>query len=164
MAFAEELNVGGFRGSVRNLASGPVDDLTMNVYGGLGGHGLSMDMDANPLIYSAEALESHLQRYLYLLDSLAEAMKERPYPVRLLLGAGELERSHVTGNSISASELAKRLAVLSEYGMYAEFKEFEGEGHLSVLPVLISKALRFALHPEHEGDDHQWKAQVLEGK
>lgn len=78
MPFAEELNVGGFRGSVRNLASGPVDDLTMNVYGGLGGHGLRIDMDANPLIYSAGELESHLQRYLYLLDSLAEAEPNDP--------------------------------------------------------------------------------------
>lgn len=78
MPFAEELNVGGFRGSVRNLASGPVDDLTMNVYGGLGGHGLRIDMDANPQIYGADELESHLQRYLYLLDSLAEAEPNDP--------------------------------------------------------------------------------------
>ncbi|WP_339291242.1 amino acid adenylation domain-containing protein [Paenibacillus sp. FSL W8-0187] len=76
MPFASELNFGGFGGSVRNLASGPVDDLTLNVYGSLdssNGNGLRVDMDANPLIYTLEELESHLQRYLYLLDNLAEA-------------------------------------------------------------------------------------------
>ncbi|MGG4103276.1 amino acid adenylation domain-containing protein [Paenibacillus lautus] len=76
MPFASELNFGGFGGSVRNLASGPVDDLTLNVYGSLDssdGNGLRVDMGANPLIYNLEELESHLQRYLYLLDNLAEA-------------------------------------------------------------------------------------------
>ncbi|MFB4329464.1 alpha/beta hydrolase [Paenibacillus sp. CR_12] len=97
--------------------------------------------------WNSECLRELEQRY-------ADQVKEQPYPVRLLLGAGELERPHVTGNCIRASELAERLAVLSEYGIHAEFKEFEGEGHLSVLPVLISRALRFALYPEHEGDDH----------
>lgn len=97
--------------------------------------------------WNSECLRELEQRY-------ADQVKEQPYPVRLLLGAGELERPHVTGNCIRSSELAERLAVLSEYGMHAEFKEFEGEGHLSVLPVLISRALRFALHPEHEGGDH----------
>lgn len=89
------------------------------------------------------------QEYLQELEQrFVERVKEEPYPVRLLLGAGEFERSHVTGNCISASQLAERLALQSGYGMHAEFKEFEGEGHLSVLPVLISRALRFALHPQ----------------
>lgn len=73
MPFTTELNFGGFGGSVRNLASGPVDDLTLNVYGSSDGNGLRVDMDANPLIYNLEELGSHLHRYLYLLDSLAEA-------------------------------------------------------------------------------------------
>ncbi|WP_127591482.1 alpha/beta hydrolase [Paenibacillus lautus] len=89
------------------------------------------------------------QEYLQELEQrFVERVKEEPYPVRLLLGAGEFERSHVTGNCISASQLAERLALQSGYGMHAEFKEFEGEGHLSVLPVLISRALWFALHPQ----------------
>lgn len=89
------------------------------------------------------------QEYLQELEQrFVERVKEEPYPVRLLLGAGEFERSHVTGNCISASQLAERLALQSGYGMHAEFKEFEGEGHLSVLPVLISRSLRFALHPQ----------------
>ena len=78
MPFASELNFGGCGGIVRNLASGPVDDLTLNVYGSLDGNGLRVDMDANPLIYSLEELASHLHRYLYLLDSLAETEPDHP--------------------------------------------------------------------------------------
>ncbi|WP_194543865.1 amino acid adenylation domain-containing protein [Paenibacillus sp. JZ16] len=78
MPFASELNFGGCGGIVRNLASGPVDDLTLNVYGSLDGSGLRVDMDANPLIYSLEELASHLHRYLYLLDSLAETELDHP--------------------------------------------------------------------------------------
>ncbi|OMF80932.1 amino acid adenylation domain-containing protein [Paenibacillus glucanolyticus] len=78
MPFVEELNFGGYGGSVRNLGSGPVDDLSLNVYGSMDGNGLRMDMDANPSIYSEEELESHLHRYLYLLDSLADAEPADP--------------------------------------------------------------------------------------
>ncbi|MDH6669864.1 putative alpha/beta superfamily hydrolase [Paenibacillus sp. LBL] len=89
------------------------------------------------------------QEYLREMEQrFTERVKEDPLQVRLMLGAGELERSHVTGNCISACQLAERLAPLSGYGIHAEFKEFESEGHLSVLPVLISKALRFALNPD----------------
>lgn len=95
------------------------------------------------------------QEYLQELEQrFVERVKEEPCHVRLLLGAGEHERSHVTGNCISASELAERLAAVSAYGIRAEFKQFEDEGHLSVLPVLISRGLRFALFPQDEGGDH----------
>ena len=33
-------------------------------------------------------------------------------------------------------------------GVRAEYHEFKGEGHISVLPVLISRALRFAFKPD----------------
>lgn len=78
MPFVEELNFGGCRGSVRNLGSGPVEDLSLSVYGSLDGNGLRIDMDANPSIYSQEELEAHLQHYLYLLDRLSEARLTDP--------------------------------------------------------------------------------------
>ncbi|MNI92880.1 Ferri-bacillibactin esterase BesA [compost metagenome] len=66
-------------------------------------------------------------------------------PVQVLIGFGEEEKSHVSRNSTNGQELSGRLAAR---GVKVEFKEFEDEGHLSVLPVLISRTLRFALRPD----------------
>lgn len=77
----------------------------------------------------------------------AARLAEDPVGVRLLLAFGELEKSHISRNCDSAEELAERLSGLSGHGVNAEFKLFEDENHVSVLPVLISRALRFALSP-----------------
>ncbi|CAH0291144.1 Ferri-bacillibactin esterase BesA [Peribacillus sp. Bi96] len=61
-----------------------------------------------------------------------------------MLGVGELEGPHKSGMNENALELSKRLS-LKDSGVNVQFKEFEGEGHLSVLPPLINRALRFAL-------------------
>ncbi|WP_445683668.1 alpha/beta hydrolase [Sporosarcina sp. FSL K6-3457] len=66
----------------------------------------------------------------------------------LLIGMGELEKQHVSRNYDHAKKLSDRLAAQSNRGVNVKFAEFEGEGHTSVLPVLISRALRFALKPE----------------
>ncbi|WP_028596501.1 alpha/beta hydrolase [Paenibacillus assamensis] len=90
------------------------------------------------------------KEYLQELEqNFSARVKEEPHRIRLMLGAGELEKMHVAGNCAKACQLSERLALLSDYGVHAEYKEFEGEGHVSVLPVLIARALRFALHPEH---------------
>ncbi len=71
--------------------------------------------------------------------------------VDLLLAAGERERSHKSGMNDNARKLFARLSACSEHGVNVSFKEFEDEGHISVLPVLISRALRFALAPDEPG-------------
>lgn len=68
--------------------------------------------------------------------------------IKLFLAIGELEKSHHTGGGENASELCGRLSALADYGLETAYKEFEGEGHVSVLPPLISRAVRFALRPE----------------
>ncbi|MNI13228.1 Ferri-bacillibactin esterase BesA [compost metagenome] len=75
-------------------------------------------------------------------------VKQEPIDVAILLAMGEEEKRHSSGNSHKAKELAERLSALSSRGVEVEFREFEGEGHVSVLPVLISRALRFAFSPE----------------
>ncbi|MNI24946.1 Ferri-bacillibactin esterase BesA [compost metagenome] len=81
-------------------------------------------------------LEEAERRFVANLESLN---------VKVLLGAGEFEKTHVSRNSDRAHQLSERLSAYANRGVAAEFKEFEGEGHVSVLPVLISRALRFAL-------------------
>lgn len=87
----------------------------------------------------------------YLLEQerkFVSRVKEEPVNVQLLLGVGELEKSHMSRNCDNARELSERLSPLLSRGVGVAFKEFEGEGHVSVLPILISRALRFALSPE----------------
>ncbi|GIP56292.1 alpha/beta hydrolase [Paenibacillus woosongensis] len=71
----------------------------------------------------------------------------RPQKLSLLITAGELEQSHPSRMVENASGLADRLAKLAEQGseLRVEYCEFAGESHISVLPALISRAVRFAL-------------------
>jgi len=71
-------------------------------------------------------------------------IKQEALNVDVLLAAGELERGHKSRINVHAEELAERLSDLEEFGVYVEFYEFIGEGHVSILPALASRALRFA--------------------
>ncbi|RRJ64969.1 non-ribosomal peptide synthetase [Paenibacillus oralis] len=78
MPFIEELNFAGCRGKIRNLAAGPVDDLTIHVYCGSGGSGPRIDFDANPAVYDAGELSAHRRRFLHVLDKLAASDPRQP--------------------------------------------------------------------------------------
>ena len=56
MPFVPDLDFAGNRGRVRNLAAGPVDDLTVHVSCGSGGSGLRIDFDANLAVYDSGEL------------------------------------------------------------------------------------------------------------
>lgn len=86
--------------------------------------------------YMEEAEERFLSRL---------AQKSPLLEVKVLFGVGEFEKRHIAGNSDRARKMSDRLSAYADRGVTAEFREFEGEGHVSVLPVLISRALRFAL-------------------
>lgn len=72
MPFHHELNFAGQPGMIHNLSTGPVDDLAIHVVDQGHGHGLRVDMDANPLIYGKQELRSHQLRYLRLLDTIVQ--------------------------------------------------------------------------------------------
>ncbi|WP_426445448.1 alpha/beta hydrolase [Paenibacillus sp. S-38] len=65
--------------------------------------------------------------------------------LNLLITVGELERDHPSRMCDNARELYDRLALLSFKGLNTGFHEFEGEGHVTVLPGMVSRGLRFAL-------------------
>ena len=56
--------------------------------------------------------------------------------------AAWIEKNRMVDN---ARELAGRLERLSPRGVRVAYEEFPGENHVSVIPALISRALRFAL-------------------
>ncbi|MBB3112900.1 hypothetical protein FHS18_005002 [Paenibacillus phyllosphaerae] len=80
----------------------------------------------------------HAKRYM------EEAVVNEPAAakVNLLIALGEHELPDMLAEG---EEMTRRLAPLREAGFKLEFKVFEGEGHVSVLPPLINRALRFAL-------------------
>ncbi|SEG46850.1 alpha/beta hydrolase [Paenibacillus sp. UNC499MF] len=88
------------------------------------------------------------QAFASKLSASAGQPTGKPVDIKVFLAIGELEKSHHTGGGENASELCERLSALAACGVEAEYKDFEGEGHVSVLPPLISRAVRFALRPE----------------
>ncbi|KAA6474872.1 amino acid adenylation domain-containing protein [Bacillus swezeyi] len=86
MPFADHLYFAGYQGVVHNLATGPVDDLSINIYGRPGGSGLKVNMDANPAVYNVNELDQHLHRFLILLKTIADAEQNMPIgKIELLL-------------------------------------------------------------------------------
>ncbi|MEJ8545218.1 alpha/beta hydrolase [Brevibacillus borstelensis] len=63
--------------------------------------------------------------------------------IGIMIAVGELEKHHQSRMNENAKELSDRLSGLASCGVRTEYKEFEGEGHVSVLPGLISRAVRF---------------------
>ncbi|MEU7260459.1 condensation domain-containing protein [Streptomyces rimosus] len=56
--------------TVHNLAAGPVEDLTVNVYDRLDGQGLQVSLDGNDALYDRTELAGHLDAFLGLLRSV----------------------------------------------------------------------------------------------
>lgn len=62
---------------------------------------------------------------------------------RLLIAVGELEGNLKVPMVRNAEEQAKRLSGLQKYGVHTSYKAFESENHMSIVPVLINRALRY---------------------
>lgn len=65
--------------------------------------------------------------------------------IRVLITVGELEKNHPSRMNENAKALFERLSPLASTGCHTEFIEFKDENHGSVLPVLLSRALRFGM-------------------
>ncbi|MEU7144554.1 amino acid adenylation domain-containing protein [Nocardia sp. NPDC046473] len=81
MLFHNELKFGTLVGSLNVLATGPVEDLSVNLYNGVGNR-IHVDFEANPRLYSETEVSTHHDRYLDFLtrfltaapDTLAESL------------------------------------------------------------------------------------------
>ncbi|MGV9673758.1 amino acid adenylation domain-containing protein [Nocardia sp. NPDC003482] len=63
MLFHSELRFGGLVGSLNVLATGPVEDLSINLYNGEGNR-IHVDFEANPQLYGAAEVAAHHGRFL----------------------------------------------------------------------------------------------------
>ncbi|UHA74838.1 alpha/beta hydrolase [Paenibacillus sp. 481] len=84
-------------------------------------------------------LQEEEQQFIARLEQ-----EPKPLDVNVLIAVGELEKAHKSGMNVNAHELSRRLSGLKHRGVKVEFEEFKNENHVSVLPVLISRAVRFA--------------------
>lgn len=98
-------------------------------------------------------------------QSFVERLRQGNRDVRLMIGVGGLEQTMsereratpelayradwLAQNRMvdNAREMAERLGALACDGLTVQFRAFEGENHVSVIPALASRALRFALAP-----------------
>lgn len=77
MPFDYGLDFSGSKAITHKLATGPVDDLSINIYDKSDGKGLRIDLDANPDVYSIEDLGTHHSRFLSFLEKVAIAEKNQ---------------------------------------------------------------------------------------
>lgn len=73
LPYQEELRFGEHRGNLDIISNGPVDDLNVAIYSGVGITGLRVCLDANPALYSREQVATHTRRLAALLQSMGEA-------------------------------------------------------------------------------------------
>ncbi|WP_263251409.1 amino acid adenylation domain-containing protein [Saccharopolyspora rosea] len=94
-SFDYDLAFGDSPATVHNLAAGPVDDLTVAVYGS--GADLRLEFDANPDLYSADDLAAHRERFARFLRAFAA--EDGPVERIDLLAPEERERILVEWNA-----------------------------------------------------------------
>ncbi|MGW7516150.1 amino acid adenylation domain-containing protein [Streptomyces sp. NPDC054796] len=111
MPFDYGVTFAGAECTAHNLSAGPVDDLTVNVYDRTDGTGLRFDHDGNPGLYGEDDLARHQERYLRLLERLAEADPHAPLATHGICTPDE--RARVVG---TFNDTARELPVTTLVG------------------------------------------------
>ncbi|RZL65815.1 MAG: amino acid adenylation domain-containing protein [Variovorax sp.] len=70
--FYKPLSLTGVRATLEILGTGPIDDLTIG-FRGDGVHSLDLEIEANPTLYSAEAIDAHMARLQAFLEAATRA-------------------------------------------------------------------------------------------
>ncbi|WP_203872259.1 non-ribosomal peptide synthetase, partial [Planomonospora parontospora] len=91
MRFDYDLSFAGHPATAHPLATGPVEDLSVNLYDGSDGRGVRVDFDGHPDLYGEAELAGHHGRFLRLLSRIAQAGPGRRLGELDLLGGRERE-------------------------------------------------------------------------
>ncbi|MEF3353754.1 amino acid adenylation domain-containing protein [Paenibacillus sp. GYB006] len=78
-------------GTIHNINSGPSEDLSFHIYGTADGRNITLNVDANPNLYSEEEIEIHLQRLAAFLGRMTIEPEQLISEVSLFL-PGEREK------------------------------------------------------------------------
>ncbi|MGW4248224.1 amino acid adenylation domain-containing protein, partial [Nocardia sp. NPDC004722] len=114
MLFHSELKFGSLMGSINVLSTGPVEDLSINLYNGLGNR-IHIDFEANPRLYGDAELSMHHGRFL---DYLARFVSADPATVIADMPVlTELERERVL-HEWNSTQVARQEGTLA--GLFAD--------------------------------------------
>ncbi|WP_314587659.1 alpha/beta hydrolase [Paenibacillus terrigena] len=96
--------------------------------------------------YIAGSPSIHFGRQLLCDEEMdfVQRLEHKAVEVGLMIAMGELEERHPSRMFELAETMAVRLSSLEGQGLEVQFRVFAEENHTSVLPVLISRALRYA--------------------
>lgn len=78
MPFDYGLNFAGSQGTTHKVHTGPVDDISLNLYDQRDDKGIRLDLDANADIYDAKEASLHLHRLLHLIENIAHLEADSP--------------------------------------------------------------------------------------
>ncbi|KLL97075.1 hypothetical protein NJ76_10145 [Rhodococcus sp. IITR03] len=73
MMFDHEIRYGDSVGRRHVLSTGPVDDLSLNIYPSAPGQPAHIDLEANPHLYTVDELRSHHTRFVEYLGEFADS-------------------------------------------------------------------------------------------
>ncbi|WP_168707427.1 non-ribosomal peptide synthetase [Gordonia paraffinivorans] len=77
MLFFQHIDFGPVRGELNVLSTGPIEDVSVNVYDSFDG-GMSVDLEANPNIYADDEIATHHRRLVEFLEALVTAAPDAP--------------------------------------------------------------------------------------
>ncbi|TDC71919.1 amino acid adenylation domain-containing protein [Actinomadura sp. GC306] len=93
MAFDYRLDFAGLPARTHAITTGPVDDLSINIYDNFDGTGMRVDFDAHPDLYGEDQVSAHLERYVRFLRTLGDA--DPATPLREIGLLDDAERARV---------------------------------------------------------------------
>ncbi|WP_327118182.1 amino acid adenylation domain-containing protein [Nocardia sp. NBC_01730] len=111
MLFHDELRFGSLVGSLNVLSTGPVEDLSINLYNGAGGR-IHVDFEANPQLYGENEVSVHHARYLDFLGRFLDVDPETPAESLVAITDAERERVLREWNATAAPKQEGTLASL----------------------------------------------------
>ncbi|MCR5979500.1 amino acid adenylation domain-containing protein [Gordonia jinghuaiqii] len=105
MLFFEHIDFGPLHGELNVLSTGPIEDVSVNVYDSFNG-GMSLDLEANPNIYSPDEITTHHRRLVEFLGAVVTAPADTLVShISMLTDAERTELSgHTTGERVDLGE------------------------------------------------------------
>ncbi|KAA0021323.1 non-ribosomal peptide synthetase [Antrihabitans cavernicola] len=110
MLFHSEIQLGTLTGALHLLSTGPVEDLSVNIYNSVGGSRTHVDFEANPDTYSEDDVRNHHQRFLSFFERFLAAGTRAKVSNLELMHPSERERILETWNATDAQVPATTLA------------------------------------------------------